>query len=85
MTEEGCFHSPSAAVVSDLLLVFRFWQRWVRAFRPEAFHVRVSTNNGIERQNRALKHDYLQAYRDRTLSGLFTVLVEKFHPDAFRK
>jgi len=49
------------------------------------FHVRVSTNNGVERQNRALKHDYLSAYRDRTLSGVMTLLVEKFHPDAYRK
>jgi len=57
----------------------------VTAFRSDRFHVRVSTNNGIERQNRALKHDYLVSMRDRTLSDLVTVLVEKFHPDAFRK
>ena len=61
------------------------FQRWVQAFRSSKFHVRITTNNGVERQNRALKHEYLVAYRDRTLSGLMTVLVERFFPDAFRK
>ena len=60
-------------------------QRWVRAFRSPSFHVRVTTNNGVERQNRSLKHDYLNAFRDRILSGLLTVLVQNFHPDAYRK
>jgi len=60
-------------------------QRWVQAFRSDRFHVRVSTNNGVERQNRALKHDYLVSMRERTLSDLMTVLVDQFHPDAFRK
>ena len=47
--------------------------------------MRITTNNGVKRQNKALKHEYLIAYRDRTLSGLMTVLVEKIFPDAFRK
>jgi len=42
-------------------------------------------NNGVERQNRALKHEYLTSYRDRTLSGLVALLVEKFHHDDYRK
>jgi len=57
----------------------------VRAFRSVSFHVRVNTNNGIERQNRALKYDYLLAHRDTTLSGVMTVVVDKFLPDAYRK
>jgi len=55
------------------------------AFRSSAFHIRVNTNNGVERQNRTLKYDYLQPYRDTSLSGVMTVLIEKFFPDAFRK
>lgn len=57
----------------------------MRAFRSVSFHVRVNTNNGIERQNRALKYDYLLAHRDTTLSGVMTVVVDKFLPDAYRK
>jgi len=60
-------------------------QRWVQAFRSSWFHVRVMTNNGVERQNRALKYDYLLSYRNSTLSGLVSVLVERFHPDAYQK
>jgi len=47
--------------------------------------VRVSTNNGVERQNRVLKYDYLTAYRDTSLSGLITLLLQRFLPDAFRR
>ena len=32
----------------------------------------------MERQNRTLKYDYLQAYRDTSLSGVMTVMIEKF-------
>jgi len=60
-------------------------QRWVRAFETSSFHVRVTTNNGLERQHRALKYDYLLKYRNSSLSGLITLLVERFHPDAYRK
>jgi len=45
----------------------------------------VNTNNGVERQNRALKYEYLSAYRDTTITGLMTVLIDKFFPDAYRK
>ena len=47
--------------------------------------MRVNTSNGLERQNRALKYDYLAAYRDTSLSGLVTLLLERFHPDAYRR
>jgi len=77
------------AVLSSAALDLITWcvqlQRWVQAFRSSWFHVRVMTNNGVERQHRALKYDYLLSYRNSTLSGLVTVLVERFHPDAYRK
>ena len=54
---------------------------WATAFRSSAFHVRINTNNSLERQNRALEYDYLAAYRDTSLLGLVTKLLERFHPD----
>lgn len=49
------------------------------------FVVKINTNNGVEVQNRVLKHTYLAPYRKNSLSTLLTVLVEKFHPDAYQK
>ena len=60
-------------------------QRWVQAFQSDRFHVCVSTNDGVECQNRALKHDCLVSMRNRTLSDLMTVIVDKLLPDAFQK
>ena len=61
------------------------YQMWVRAFQSKQFHVNVCTNNGVERQNKTLKYDYLTAYRDKSLSGLVNVLVDKFLPAAYYK
>ncbi|XP_070546963.1 sentrin-specific protease 1-like [Ptychodera flava] len=60
-------------------------QRWVRAYRMERFNVSVNTNNGIERQNRAFKYDYLREYNDRTLSGMITVIVEQYFPSSYNR
>ena len=64
-------------MLSDCFAMLFTVQRWASAFRSPAFHIRVNTNNGVERQNRTLKYDYLQPYRDTSLSGVMTVLVEK--------
>lgn len=45
----------------------------------------VHTNNGIERQNETLKFQYLDGYKNCSLSEMITVLVEQFFPDSFRK
>ena len=65
--------------------MFYLFQRWVRAFEPKQVHVRVATNNGVERQNKMVKYDYLSACPDKSLSVVFTVLVDKFLPDSYRK
>ena len=45
----------------------------------------VKTNNGVERQNRELKHGFLKDYNYTSLSGLMTVLVEQYLPDKYNK
>ena len=44
----------------------------------------VRTNNGVERQNKDFKHEYLRDYKDNSLSGMITVLVEHFLPDKYK-
>ncbi|XP_041373785.1 uncharacterized protein LOC121386837, partial [Gigantopelta aegis] len=36
-------------------------KRWVWCFRKTRFNVMLNTNNGVERQNRSLKHEYLSS------------------------
>ena len=52
-----------------------FIKRWVWAYRKDRFNVAINTNNGIERQNRSFKYDFLAKQRDTSLSGMLTVLV----------
>ena len=43
----------------------------------------VNTTNGVERKNRDFKHEYLKPHKDNSLSGMITVLIEKFGPDTY--
>eukprot|EP00112_Aurelia_sp_Birch-Aquarium-sp1_P004313 Seg1487.9 transcript_id=Seg1487.9/GoldUCD/mRNA.D3Y31 product="hypothetical protein" protein_id=Seg1487.9/GoldUCD/D3Y31 len=45
------------------------FKRWVWAYRANTFQVLVKTNNGIERQNKLLKHNYLRRKRKLTISS----------------
>jgi len=47
--------------------------------------VSVHTNNGVESQNKAFKHDYLAPYKSKSLSNLVTCLVEDFFQDSYRR
>ena len=58
---------------------------WVRKYRTGLMEIIGNTNNGVERQNKDLKHEYLKKYKDNSLSGMITVLIEQFLPDKFRR
>ena len=45
----------------------------------------VDTNNGVERQNKDFKYEYLKQFKDNTLSGMLTVMIEQFLPDKYKK
>ena len=45
----------------------------------------VSTNNGVEHQNKDFKYEYLKQFKDNTLGGMFTVLIEHFFPDKWKR
>ena len=57
----------------------------VRAYRTGLMEIIVNTNNGVERQSKDLKHEYLKQYKDNNLNGMITVLIEQFLPDKFRR
>ena len=45
----------------------------------------VDANNGVERQNKDFKYEYLKQFKDNTLSGMLTVLIEQFLPDKYKR
>ena len=45
----------------------------------------ADTNNGVERQNKDFKYEYLKQFKDNTLSGMLTVMIEQFLPDKYKK
>ncbi|CAC5393005.1 unnamed protein product [Mytilus coruscus] len=60
-------------------------QTWVQAYRHNRFNVSVNTNNGVERQNKTLKYEYLQQKKSSTLRHLLSVIVDNFLPDSYKK
>ena len=55
------------------------------AFRKDRLLAIINTNNGVERQNKAFKYDYLEGYKHSTLNVMLTILIEDFLPDHYFK
>ncbi|XP_052097298.1 uncharacterized protein LOC127732258 [Mytilus californianus] len=64
---------------------FNFFQRWSKLFRNSLFNIRVNTTNGLERQHKELKENYLTEYIDKSLSSMVTSLVTKYLPDSYER
>ncbi|KAK3104713.1 hypothetical protein FSP39_008463, partial [Pinctada imbricata] len=62
----------------------RALQRWVWAFRSKRFNVNINTNNGVERQNKVLKYEYLDMKKAKSLSHLISTILLKYLPDSYR-
>jgi len=84
MARSNDVHHVKHFLIADCFHMCAF-QRWVWAFRDSKFHVNVNTNNGPERKNRNLKHEFLLTCSDSTLSGLVTAVVEKYLPSLVLK
>ena len=54
---------------------------WAHAFRDSVYYAAVDTNNGTETLNKALKYSYLPKRKSLTLSGIATLLIDRFLPD----
>ena len=48
-------------------------------------NVMVNTNNGVGRQNKDLKREYLKQCKDNSLSEMITVFIEQFLPDKLKR
>ena len=52
-------------------------------FQERTSKVIIKTNNGVERQNKDFKREFLVDHKENTLSGMLTVLVKSFLPDKY--
>ena len=59
---------------------FVCFQMRVRSYRAGLI---VNTNNGVEWQNKDLKHEYLKQYKDNSLSGIMTYLTTQRYDNCF--
>ena len=66
-----------------MCIEFYYLQMWCDAFNSEEVHTRIRTNNGIERQNESLKYEYLNGYKNCSLSEFLTILMTHFLPDSY--
>ncbi|XP_078349678.1 uncharacterized protein LOC144634557 [Oculina patagonica] len=60
-------------------------KRWVWAFKKDRLLCSVCTTNGVERQNKSFKYEYLEGNRNANLSTMLTILVDQFLPDKYTK
>ena len=58
---------------------------WAHAFRDSVYYAAVDTNNGTESLNKALKYSYLPKRKSLTLSGIASLLIDRFLPDMWQK
>ncbi|XP_062598699.1 uncharacterized protein LOC134260132 [Saccostrea cucullata] len=61
------------------------YRRWVQAFRQKRYNTSVNTNNGVERQNKTLKYEFLEAKKAKSLCHLLTILWNDFLPDIYQR
>ena len=54
----------------------------MRAYRHT---ISIHTTNGVERQNEELKYNFLASHRDKSLSGVLSVLITEFFPDKYAR
>lgn len=58
---------------------------WAHAYRDSNYYAAVDTNNGTESLNKALKYSYLPKRKSLTLSGIASLLIDRFLPDMWQK
>lgn len=72
-------------MITKLTVVYHLFQRWVWAFKKDRLLSSVGTTNGVERQNKSFKYEYLEGNKGANLSNMLTILVEQFLPDKYTK
>ena len=60
-------------------------QRWAWIYRKDSLMFIINSNNGLERQNKVFKYQYLQCSTQLSLTSMITKLVKEYLPDKLKK
>ncbi|KAL4153888.1 hypothetical protein QTP88_001721 [Uroleucon formosanum] len=61
-------------------------EKWTNRFFRDTFDIKISTNNGVETQNKLLfKNFYLKLTSDKSLNSTIETIIDKFLPESLRK
>ena len=60
-------------------------KRWCHLYRNNDSNLIINTNNGLERQNKVLKYDYLAKYNDHSVAGMLLIVHTQYLPNRFKR
>ncbi|KAF0740488.1 zinc finger BED domain-containing protein 1-like [Aphis craccivora] len=60
-------------------------EKWTSKFFKLEFDIKIGTNNGVESQNKVLKHFYLKFSSDKSLNSTIENIIEQFLPQSLCK
>jgi len=59
-------------------------EKWTNQFFKDEYDIRISTNNGVETQNKVIKSFYLKLTSDKSIETIETI-IDQFLPESLRK
>ncbi|XP_076028661.1 uncharacterized protein LOC143017738 isoform X2 [Oratosquilla oratoria] len=60
-------------------------EKWARVFQDQDFFVHLKANNGLSKQRKVFRHDYLRHHADKSLSYIVSVIIEQYLPHCLEK
>ncbi|KAL4154222.1 hypothetical protein QTP88_002049 [Uroleucon formosanum] len=60
-------------------------EKWTNRFYKDTFDIKMSTNNGVETQNKLIKSFYLKLKSDKSLNSTIETIIDQFSPESLRK
>lgn len=60
-------------------------EKWTNRFFKDTFDNKISTNNGVETQNKLIKSFYFKLTSDKSLNSTIETIIDQFLPESLRK
>jgi len=60
-------------------------EKCTNRFFKDTFDIKISTNNGVETQNKLIKSFYLKLTSDKSLNSTIETIIDQFLPESLRK
>lgn len=60
-------------------------EKWTNRFFKDEYDIKISTNNGVETQNKVIKSFYLKLTSDKSLNSTIETIIDQFLPESLKK